>query len=107
MSPKTRKIGKISGNLRIDPDTMEEEEADTPDQLSLWLEEVVNDDDFYEDIVEMVQDWEEQIEPLYRLGMKKTGEVTDKLSTNPDEPPFEFTAYILGITREEWDKRGE
>ncbi|MFX0100400.1 MAG: alpha-mannosidase [Candidatus Hodarchaeota archaeon] len=61
MNPKITNIGKISGNFRIDPDTMEEEEADTPDQLHLWLEEVVEDEDFYEDIVDMVQDWEEQI----------------------------------------------
>lgn len=62
MDPKKRKNGKISGSLRIDPDTMEEEEADTPDQLELWLKEVMNDDDFYEDIVEMVEGWEKEIE---------------------------------------------
>ncbi len=45
-------------------------------------------------------DWKGQIEPLYRLGMKKTGEQID----NPDGTSVKFTTYILGITREEWYK---
>ena len=50
-------------------------------------------------------DWEGQIEPLSRLGMRKTGEGMNSFSTNPDGTPFEFLAYTLEITKEDWDKR--
>jgi AraC-like DNA-binding protein/RimJ/RimL family protein N-acetyltransferase len=52
-------------------------------------------------------DWKGQIEPLRRLGMKKTGEITDRFSPGPDVPSIEFNIYILGITREEWEGKSE
>jgi len=47
-------------------------------------------------------DWEGQIEPLRRLGMRKTGEGMASFSSNPDGTPIEFLAYTLEITRKEW-----
>ena len=47
-------------------------------------------------------DWEGQIEPLRRLGMRKTGEGVASFSSNPNDVPIEFIAYTLEITREEW-----
>ncbi len=51
-------------------------------------------------------DWKGQTEPLRRLGMRKTGEVTDS-STFSDGTPIEFTTCVLGITREEWEKENK
>jgi AraC-like DNA-binding protein/RimJ/RimL family protein N-acetyltransferase len=48
-------------------------------------------------------DWKGQIEPLRRLGMKKTGEITDTFSADSDKTSFKFNTYILGITRKEWE----
>jgi ribosomal-protein-alanine N-acetyltransferase len=52
-------------------------------------------------------DWKGQIEPLRRLGMRKTGEGTASFSTNPDGTPFEFLGYTLEITRKEWGKKSK
>ncbi|UCD08769.1 MAG: GNAT family N-acetyltransferase, partial [Dehalococcoidales bacterium] len=49
-------------------------------------------------------DWEGQIEPLYRLGMKKTGEWIGPSPVDEDKSPITIKVLDLGITREEWDK---
>ena len=48
-------------------------------------------------------DWKGQIEPLYRPGMKKTGEFTGPSPADTDKSPVKFKVLVLGITREEWD----
>jgi AraC-like DNA-binding protein/RimJ/RimL family protein N-acetyltransferase len=48
--------------------------------------------------------WKGQIEPLYRLGMKKTGEWTGPSPADADKSPNKIKVLDLGITREEWDK---
>ncbi|MFC1948117.1 GNAT family N-acetyltransferase [Chloroflexota bacterium] len=48
-------------------------------------------------------DWKGQIDPLYRLGMKKTGEFTSPSPADTDKSPVKFKVLVLGITREEWD----
>ena len=48
-----------------------------------------------------------QIEPLYRLGMRKTGEGMDPSPANTDGTPTEINVCTLGITREEWEKRSK
>ncbi len=50
-------------------------------------------------------DWKGQIEPLRRLGMRKTGEVMGPSPANTDGTPTEIKVCTFGITREEWDKR--
>ncbi len=50
-------------------------------------------------------DWKGQIEPLHKLGMRKTGEGAASFSTNPDGTPIEFISHTLEITREEWGKK--
>jgi len=47
-------------------------------------------------------DWKGQIEPLHRLGMKKTGEGVGSFSKDSAGKPIEFVGYTLEITREEW-----
>ncbi len=47
-------------------------------------------------------DWRGQIEPLRKLGMRKTGEGIGSFSTNPDGKPNEFLFYTLEITGKEW-----
>ena len=49
-------------------------------------------------------DWKGQIEPLYRLGMRKTSEYMGPSPSNTDGTPTEIKVCTLGITREEWDK---
>ena len=49
-------------------------------------------------------DWKGQIEPLYRIGMKKTGEWTGPSPADEDKSPITIKVLDLGITREEWDK---
>ena len=46
--------------------------------------------------------WKGQIEPLRKLGMRKTSEGMASFSTNPDGTPNEFLAYTLEITSKEW-----
>ena len=51
-------------------------------------------------------DWKGQIEPLLRLGMRKTGEFMDSFTpTNPDGTPFKYLTYIHEITRKEWEEK--
>ena len=52
-------------------------------------------------------DWKGQIEPLYRLGMKKTGEGMGPSPADTDGTPIEIKVYTLGITREEWGKKNK
>ena len=52
-------------------------------------------------------DWEGQIEPLRKLGMRKTGEGMTSFPTNPNGTPIEFLANTLEITKEEWGKRSK
>ena len=53
-------------------------------------------------------DWKGQIEPLYRLGMRKTGEFTqNSVSTKPNGTPIEVIVYILEISRKEWEDLNE
>jgi ribosomal-protein-alanine N-acetyltransferase len=49
-------------------------------------------------------DWEVQIEPLYRIGMKKTGEWTGPSPASARKSPTTIKIIDFGITREEWDK---
>ncbi|UCC17479.1 MAG: GNAT family N-acetyltransferase [Dehalococcoidales bacterium] len=49
-------------------------------------------------------DWKGQIEPLYRLGMKKTGEWTGPSPANTDKSPIKIKVLDLGITRGDWEK---
>ena len=49
-------------------------------------------------------DWKGQIEPLYRLGMRKTGEGMGPSPATTDGTPIEIKVYTLGITREGWEK---
>jgi AraC-like DNA-binding protein/RimJ/RimL family protein N-acetyltransferase len=51
-------------------------------------------------------DWEGQIAPLRRLGMKKTGEITEKFPADSSLKRSEFTAYVLEISRGDWEKGG-
>src|SRR5271157_1301054 len=53
------KVGKVSGNIRVDPSTQEEHEDDTDDIFHLWVEELPNDDEFNDDIAEEVQKWKD------------------------------------------------
>jgi alpha-mannosidase len=55
------KYGKVSGNLRIDPSTLEEHEEDTDEQLHLWVEELANDKDFINDVTEEITNWKGKI----------------------------------------------
>lgn len=57
----TKNIGKVSGNVRIDPDTVEEHEDDTDEQLHLWVEELANDKDFINDVAEEIRIWKQKI----------------------------------------------
>jgi RimJ/RimL family protein N-acetyltransferase len=50
-------------------------------------------------------DWGGQIEPLYRIGMRKTDEGMEPSPANTEGTPTEIRVYTLGITREEWEKR--
>lgn len=50
-------------------------------------------------------DWKGQIEPLYRLGMAKTGEGLRPSPANTDGLPTGIRVCTLEITREEWVKR--
>ena len=52
-------------------------------------------------------DWKGQIEPLYRLGMRKTSEIMDSFSASSDETLFKYITYILEITRKEWEYLNE
>ena len=52
-------------------------------------------------------DWKGQIEPLYRLGMKKTSEGIGPSPANTDGTPIEINVYTLGITKEDWEKRSK
>lgn len=52
-------------------------------------------------------DWEKQIAPLYRLGMRKTGEGMGPSPAITDGPPIEINVITLGITREEWANLNE
>jgi len=52
-------------------------------------------------------DWKGQIEPLYRLGMRKTGEGMAPSPATTDGPPIEINVTTLGITREEWANLNE
>ncbi|HEY94256.1 MAG TPA: GNAT family N-acetyltransferase [Dehalococcoidia bacterium] len=49
-------------------------------------------------------DWKGQIEPLYRIGMEKTGEWTGPSPADAGKSPNKIKALDLGITREEWEK---
>ncbi len=49
-------------------------------------------------------DWKGQIEPLYRLGMKKTGEGVGSFSQSSDGRPVVFVTHVLEITRAEWER---
>ncbi len=49
-------------------------------------------------------DWKGQTEPLYRIGMKKTGEWTGPSPSDSDTSPIQIKRLNLGITREEWDR---
>ena len=50
-------------------------------------------------------EWKGQLEPLFKLGMRKIDECMSSFSTNPDGTPNEFLAYTLEITRDEWIKQ--
>lgn len=52
-------------------------------------------------------DWKGQIEPLRRLGMRKTGEVMGPSPANTDGTPTEIKVCTFGITREEWEHLNE
>jgi AraC-like DNA-binding protein/RimJ/RimL family protein N-acetyltransferase len=49
-------------------------------------------------------DWKGQVEPLYRLGMKKTSEGMGPSPVTTDGTPVDIKVVTLGITREEWVK---
>jgi alpha-mannosidase len=55
------KIGKVSGNLRIDPSTLEEREEDTDDIMRLWVEELAKDKEFLADVTEEMAKWKDII----------------------------------------------
>lgn len=52
-------------------------------------------------------DWKGQIEPLRRLGMRKTGEAMGPSPANTDGTPTEIKVCTFGITREEWEHLNE
>lgn len=49
-------------------------------------------------------DWKGQIEPLYRIGMRKTSEWTGPSPADSDKSSVKIKVLDLGVTREEWDK---
>jgi RimJ/RimL family protein N-acetyltransferase len=49
-------------------------------------------------------DWKGQNEPVYRIGLKKTGEWTGPSPAYSDTSPVKIKVLDLGITREEWNK---
>ena len=49
-------------------------------------------------------DWIGQIEPLYKLGFKNTGEWPGPSPVNMEKSSTKIRVLDLGITREEWDK---
>ena len=50
------KIGKYSGNERLDPKEMEEPDLDNEFTRKMWFEDIKDDEDFLEDIKEHVKD---------------------------------------------------
>ena len=55
------RIGKISGNARIDPRDMEEPEGDTKENFKMWLVDSLRDPDFLNDINDVLMEWETAI----------------------------------------------
>ncbi|MHA1683413.1 MAG: alpha-mannosidase [Promethearchaeota archaeon] len=55
------KIGRISGNERIDTSDLQEPDADTEFTRNLWLKEIKEDPDFREEIAKRVEGWKNAI----------------------------------------------
>jgi alpha-mannosidase len=56
------KIGKYSGSKRLDPSNMKEPDAENDFSRKMWLEDVAEDDEFYEDIKSEIEEWKKSIQ---------------------------------------------
>jgi alpha-mannosidase len=50
-------IGRVSGNERLDPSTLEERDVDNDNVKEMWLTEALADPDFENDMKNMILDW--------------------------------------------------
>ncbi|MHA1339230.1 MAG: alpha-mannosidase [Promethearchaeota archaeon] len=55
------RIGKYSGNERLDPSNFEEPDSDNEYTAKLWFEEIPKDPDFLEEVKEQVENWKKTI----------------------------------------------
>ena len=52
------------------------------------------------------EEWTVQVAPLKKLGLTVIGRGKGSFHKNPDGTPIEFTGLRMGITKEEWQRRG-
>ena len=52
------------------------------------------------------EEWTVQVAPLKKLGLTVIGRGKGSFHKNPDGTPIEFTGLRMGITKEEWLRRG-
>lgn len=55
------KIGKYSGNERLDPKLFEEPDLENDFTREMWFNEVINDPDFLKDVQDSVKKWKQNI----------------------------------------------